>query len=658
MIKRTQKLILFFSMVLLSAGAVFAQEHQKIDIPSLYSVEIQAIRASMRQNVFLTNDTSIDVRFYHLTLAPEIDSAYLTGQASILLVNLLDGNTACLLDFAASLTVDSIVGVASFLHSNDTLQLNFENPLAAGESQDFTVFYHGRPPLANDIKGMHYATHGNDEPVIATLSTPYLAHLWFPCKDGTADKADSVAVDIRLPKRFYADKPLKGLSNGVLDSISETAEELTYHWKHRHAIVPYYVMAAISNYTLIEQDYCGNQNCFPLHYHVFSEDSAAAAAGVAEMPEVMSFFETVFGSYPYADEQYGMTQLGFYGAIENQTNSVMNSMEPGWFLVSVHELSHMWFGCNITCKDWHHGWLNEGFATYAEALWQEHTGGWNAYAAHMASKGWYQGGTVYLEQTNDPFQIFIPIIYNKGAWVLHMLRGVLGDEQFFPLLATYAQHTAFINDNPDTEDFRNFVETETGFDLEVFFEQWVYDAYFPMYYYNFTQDDQEFTLQIYQAQGESGKRTVFEMPIQVLLTFSDASDTLIRVQNDQQWQQFSLQLEKTVVEVSLDPNQWILHSATYVPDLPVGFPQRQKKQEIVRFYPNPASSKLMVELMNTPDEHLSIRLFEMNGAEVKAVQLTTKHKLLDLSDLPPGIYLIGLFTEKGERLSQRKLIRI
>ncbi len=639
-------------------GTIFAQEQQKIDIPSLYSAEIQAIRASMQQNVFLTNDTSIDVRFYHLKLTPAIDSSYLVGETRIIFKSTIDENTSCMFDFTQSLTIDSVVGVASFAHLNDTLQLSFESPLATGESKELTIFYRGTPPLANDIKGMHYATHGNDEPVIATLSTPYLAHLWFPCKDGTTDKADSVAVDITLPKRYYEGKPLKALSNGVLDSISETTESVVYHWKHKHPIVPYYVMAAISNYTLIEQEYCGNDHCFPMHFHVFAEDSAASAAGVADMPEVMSFFETVFGNYPYANEQYGMTQLGFYGAIENQTNSVMNSMEPGWFIVSVHELAHMWFGCNITCKNWQHGWLNEGFATYAEALWQEHNGGWNAYAAHMASKGWYQGGTVFLEQTNDPFQIFIPIIYNKGAWVLHMLRGVLGDEQFFPLLATYAQYATFINNNPDTEDFRNFVEAETDIPLEVFFDQWVYDAYFPMYYYNFTQDDQEFTLQIYQAQGESGKRTVFEMPIQVLLTFSDATDTLIRIQNNQQWQQFSVQLEKTVVEVTLDPNQWILHSATYVPDLPVGLPIRQKRQDIVRFYPNPASSKLMVELLNAPEEQLSIRLFEMNGAEVKSVQLTTKHKLLDLTDLPPGIYLIGLYTDKGEKLSQRKLIRI
>lgn len=170
-----------------------------------------------------------------------------------------------------------------------------------------------------------------------------------------------------------------------------------------------------------------------MDYYVFAADSSSAEAGTAEIPEAMALFETLFGPYPYADEKYGMTQLGYYGAIENQTNTITNNMSPAWFMISVHELAHMWFGCNLSCVSWHHGWLNEGFATYAEALWKKHSEGIEAYRAHMMSKAWYQGGTVYLEDVNDPFGIFLPIIYNKGAWVLHMLRFVLGDEVFAAL---------------------------------------------------------------------------------------------------------------------------------------------------------------------------------------------------------------------------------
>jgi hypothetical protein len=385
------------------------------------------------------------------------------------------------------------------------------------------------PELAGGIKGMRYETHTSNIPVIATLSTPYLAHYWVPCKDGPADKADSANVDITLPNIDFDGYPLIGVSNGILEETTVTDSSNTFHWRHRHPIVPYYVMMAVSNYVHLGHQYCNSEACFPMDYYVFAADSSSAEAGTADIPEAMALFETLFGPYPYADEKYGMTQLGYYGAIENQTNTITNNMSPAWFMISVHELAHMWFGCNLSCVSWHHGWLNEGFATYAEALWKEHKEGTEAYRAHMMSKAWYQGGTVY------------------------------------------------------------------------------YDAYYPIYYYNYEQSGEMLGIQIYQAQGETGIRELFEMPLEIPLEFEDGTESIVKVQNNLQNQHFEFTHSHTVISILPDPNQWVLHGAMYVPELPVGF-MKKEEEAVFSIYPNPASSRVFIAMKNKSIEKYLCRL--------------------------------------------------
>jgi len=137
-------------------------------------------------------------------------------------------------------------------------------------------------------------------------------------------------------------------------------------------------MIAISNYKHFQQVFKGEDYNFPIDYYVFNSHLSESKEGVAELPEVMAFFTEIFGRYPFYKEKYGMTEIGFYGAIENQTNTITNNMFKS-FNISVHELAHQWFGDMITCETWNHGWLNEGFASYAVALYVEHKYGFEEY---------------------------------------------------------------------------------------------------------------------------------------------------------------------------------------------------------------------------------------------------------------------------------------
>src|SRR3970282_968792 len=239
-------------------------------------------------------------------------------------------------------------------------------------------------------------------------------------------------MDIKIPDTTVAGIPVIAVSNGVMANVIQSNNKKTFHWRETYPIVPYYVMVSVSNYRDFHQTFTGTHGeQFPLDYYAFDESLAGAQLGVVDLPAAIELFSALFGVYPFRNEKYGMTELGFYGAIENQTNTIIHTMDISWFWVSGHELAHMWFGDMITCKDWHHGWLNEGFATYCEALWAEHTGGFDLYKSYMQTLKYQDGGTVHLQDISNPFGIFVSIIYDKGAYVLHMLRGGLGDSVFF-----------------------------------------------------------------------------------------------------------------------------------------------------------------------------------------------------------------------------------
>jgi aminopeptidase N len=572
-------------------------------------------------------DTTFDVRFYDIDLDIRIDTPWIEGRVRCDFDASVDGLDRIRLDLHDAFAIDSLSGdVSGFTFANDTITVELDRPYAAGEGASVTVHYRGVPELAGGLKGLRYTSHGGGQPLIATLSTPFLAHYWWPCKDGPGDKPDSVYIDIAIPDTVIAGLPLVATSNGRLDSVIVRGGKRVFQWRERYPIVPYYVMVAISNYRTFRQDYEGGSGeSFPIDYSVFDESYDDAQQGVAQMPAAMDLFSSLFGTYPFEREKYGMTELGFYGAIENQTNTITNSLSLSWFDVSVHELAHMWFGDMITCRDWHHGWLNEGFATYAEALWDESVGGMGAYRANMAGNAYFGGGTVYLQDVSDPFGIFLGIIYQKGAYVLHMLRGVLGDEAFFGALLEYSQTPGFRYGHAVTEDFRDVCESVSGIDLDVFFEQWIYDEYYPSYEYGFWQDPATLRTRvtIEQTQEAMGRRAVFEMPVQLRFEFDGGGDTLVTVWNDMRVQTFEFPFAERVRQVVLDPDEWILRTAS-----PVGIDEPGRDVSAPRFalapnFPNPfnPSTTIAFEVPGNAgtDVPVSLVIHDVRGRRVRTL---------------------------------------
>ncbi len=647
--------ILLFVLTFLTS---FSQK--SFELQQHYDQEFKTFKEFMIRNTTFKGDTNIDVKFYHLDIEIGVLSPSVRGNVKIRFTPVTKGLNTLRLNLNSALTVENISAPCeSFYQDNDEIVVQLDENYNPGDLIDLKVYYHGVPVLAGGYKGLRYESHGSGEPIIATLSTPYLAHYWYPCKDGPEDKADSVYIDITIPELSYNGIELMAVSNGVLENVIDNGDTKTFEWRHRYPIVTYYVMAAISNYVVFQEQFNGTAGeSYPLIYYVFDEDLAQSQQGVQEMPDAIQFFSDTYGIYPFSNEKYGMTQLGFYGAIENQTNTITNNMRSSWIYISVHELAHMWFGDNITCNNWHHAWLNEGFATYSEALWEEHKYGFGAYKSYIANEEYWNSGTLYLENAQDTFNIFQSIIYSKGSYTLHMLRGVLGDNLFFEALHDYATSPRFMYGNATTEDLQEVFENTSGMDLGFFFEQWVYDELYPKYFYNYYQNaDNELGLVIYQGQEELwGYRPVFEMPIQVKFNFSGGGDTTITVWNDKQTQEFNFQFAETVSSVAIDPEKWILRKTEFDSDLTVGLSENTENGIMV--FPNPFQNNLVIHVPHNISLPANVTVYNAQGKRIFSNTILKQGNThIALENLPKGIYFYRITNKHDILIKSGKVLK-
>jgi len=355
-------------------------------------------------------------------------------------------------DFVFDLTEQLFVSEIShnsgnliFTHSVDSVSVALPVELGIGQIDSVTIYYEGYPLEPTFRRGLMYLVHDsgpNDNPedggpIVASMSEPAFAKYWWPCKDRPYDKALS-AVSLTVPE------DLIGVSNGTL--VSEVpADEgwKTYSWVENYPIATYLISVAISNYAYLESPCVTSGGTdVPLKHWVFRPDSTAAEVAFTPLCEMMDFCEQQFGPYPFQGEKYGHAEFIWGGAMEHQTvtsigsTSIKDDGSKDWLIV--HELGHQWFGDSLTPHNWADIWLNEGFATYTEALWFEHVGGIEAYHEDLADGrnqvSWETQGPVY-----DPVPVFPGlVIYDKGAWIIHMLRGRMGDALFFPMVEEWS----------------------------------------------------------------------------------------------------------------------------------------------------------------------------------------------------------------------------
>lgn len=517
----------------------------------------------------------IDVKHYRLQINLMPEPAAIAGTVTI-----TAETTAAVseinIDANDNLIIDSVKmnnQPREFTHKKKLITLVFSSPLPAATSFTIAVQYHGAPVISNDLGGgMFVSKHGNDNAtVMANLSEPFAARTWWPCVDDPTDKA-TIELEATVPEGYSV------ASNGVLQKTETGANRsVTYFWRSQYQTATYLVSVAATNYVKFEETYTALDGVtrMPLVYYVYPEHEATGRQNFAVTSDAMKIFAQLFGEYPFLGEKYGMAEFPWRGAMEHQTissmgESIVNSQSGFAQYVVAHELAHHWWGDSVTMTTWNDIWLNEGFATYAEVLFDEFYYGSRPaeFMLEMDDGKMFGrlGGTVYAEDTSNPFDD-ARAIYDKGAWVLHMLRHVMSDAKFFAALKDYGQR--FASANASTRDFQQVCEQHHGNSLEWFFQQWIYAPGRPSYKVSLDvgpADSQGFydvTVTIKQKQSHEipGRaESVYIMPLDIKFYYDDGStDAQTRtVFNDARKQSFTFRTFGKPVRVRVDEDNWVL----------------------------------------------------------------------------------------------------
>src|SRR5262245_12135849 len=505
-----------------------------------------------------TNQDDFDVTHYKLELAFAPTTQIVSGTVTITGKSLVAGLSHIDLDFYDNMTISAIVtGTTSltYTRANNVLTVNLDRLYAAGESWTVAITYSGHPMNVDDSFVFTQISGGSV--LMASLSEPYGARTWWPSKDRPDDKATAEMI-YTVPQNYTA------TSNGLLTSVTTDtgAGTKTYTWVTNYAITTYLISVRAYPYSSFSHTYTPiGGGSMPVVYYVYPPSLSNAQISFSATPSMITYFAQKFGEYPFVSEKYGMSAFQYGGAMEHQGNtsygaSLINGTHSNDRVIA-HELAHQWWGDAVSPRTWADIWLNEGFASYCEALWQENVGGTAAYRTAM--QGFYR--TTWGPSVYNPTNLFGTTVYYKGAWVQHMLRHVVGDAAFFQAQRDwYANHKYGVG---DTAGYQAQVEASSGgASLDWFFDEWVYGPSMPTYswYWSSANTGSGYKLYLRIDQIQSNAEP-FRMPIDVDVTTASGTTRYV-VQSSLVSEDFQIPLGAPPTAVALDPDNWILKVLT------------------------------------------------------------------------------------------------
>ncbi|MDX2118511.1 MAG: M1 family aminopeptidase [Planctomycetota bacterium] len=355
----------------------------------------------------------------------------------------------------------------------------FPTPIAAGTQFTLTIAYNGSP--LNVGLGGFVWTRSSSPIQVHTLSQPYFSGSWWPTKDGDVgapgNNTDKATFEIKVTAPFN----VTTVANGLLQSTTNLANPLRKrtHWKTNYQLPPYLAAFATAQYRYWTNTYNdtrddGTAISMPVQFAVTAtSDTPAFRAAFEGVTPMLGLFKPRFGLYPFANEKYGIYEFSFGGGMEHSTYTGQSNGQP---YLNAHELAHQWWGDDVTCRTWSDIFLNEGMATYSEAMFYELSAGpeWLSWwMQNVRSVNAADPRSVYVYDTNNTGWIFSGnTTYNKGAWVFHMLRGMVGDDTFWTILKSW--RAMYSGSGGTTDDFIAVAEAVSGRDLSDFFDFWVY----------------------------------------------------------------------------------------------------------------------------------------------------------------------------------------
>jgi aminopeptidase N len=605
-------------------------------------VEAEMKSASSFQNLRVNPNTlNYDVTHHDLrfTVNPDTTTPFISGVVSTTF-RALSNMTTVTFDMATALAVSSVTMNGSgltFTQSNYELNIILPTTLSTGTTATVIITYAGSPPQAE--AAFTRSTHAGT-PVIYTLSEPFGARDWWPCKQDLNDKIDSFDIYITCPSAYI------GVSNGLLQSTTTTGGNTTRHYRHNYPIPAYLISLNVTNYVTynIQAGLGTVQNpFFPINNYLYPEgNTTTVQTAINQTVPVMNVFEEKFGFYPYRNEQYGHVQFSWGGGMEHTTMSSMG----GWSRSLIaHELAHQWFGDKITCGTWRDIWLNEGFAEYLAGLVVESLDGPASFISWKTTKinniTTATNGALYLTEAEalNVSRIFSSrITYNKGSMVVHMLRWKMGDANFYQAVRNYLNDSNLAFGYAITTDLKAHLEAVNGASLSEFFNDWVYMQGYPTYTItaqNWGAGQAKITVS--QTQSDPSV-TYFEMPLEIRLSGAGGATHDVIVNHTTNGQQFIVSVPFVVTGVTFDPNKHIISKNNIVTLGAESF----EWSATVSVYPNPTNDVLHV-MMPSSLQLNKIEIYNTLG------QLEGEKNTLDFSiaDLAFGVHWLKISTSEG-----------
>lgn len=633
-----KKLFTFFVLFCLAATS-FSQwsENSNVENKSVsYNAKISERPA---KSIALMN--KYDVKFYWLNISLERTSVDISG---VVTINAVVQNSALdtfEVELVTDLTIDSakINGVlCNVAHTTAFADIILPSALPVGSGVSAQIYYHGTPPTGGFFSGISHGTSsswGNE--VVWTLSEPYNANQWWPCKQDLTDKADSSWVFVTT------DNTNKVGSNGILENVVTVGgNKVRYEWKSHNIIDYYLISVAVAKYV----DYT-------FYCHPAGVDSLMVQNYIYDNPSTLPYFKSIidstaemielysqlYGPYPFGNEKYGHSMAPLGGGMEHQTMTTLGSFS---FMLICHELAHMWWGDNVTCATWSDIWINEGFASYGEYLSRQYLHSKANADADMlgvhSNVMSQPDGSVYVPPADlgDINRIFDGrLSYDKGSAIIHMIRFEMqNDTNFFNTLKQFQiQH----NKNVATgDDFKAEAEAQSGLDFTDFFNQWYYGEGYPTFDIVWHQVND--TVYFSSTQSTSSAVTpLFKMLMEYKLK-SASGDTLVRVYQTANVNYYKIHTHKTITGMVVDPDNWVVNGTGSVI---VGTPEFDSPVYF-NIAPNPCGENLFVYLAHPANNKRTYFITDITGRTVKSFSNASDNPVIDVADLNQGVYLLKI----------------
>ena len=417
------------------------------------------------------------------------------------------------------------------------------------------ITYLGKPPTAVNPPwegGITWSKCADGYPWVAISCQKNGAHIWYPCKEHPSDKADSVDIYITVQK------PLKVASNGTLQGVQDKSHyKHTWHWKTSYPISPYNINFTVGNFDVISKRSVVLNDPIYIEYFVLPESIKGAGGLLEKAEKYLTFYTEFFGPYPWKKEKLGLVETPYWG-MEHQTiiaygNKYQNTA-LGYDFLLFHEMGHEWWGNYLSVYDWKDFWIHEGFVTYSEALYIEKEFGLGAYHRFIkdrCKKNIKNYGPIVNEKPTKMDYYKDNDVYYKGAFVLHMLRYLLGDDLMKLSLKEFLiMPKSKANNQTSTKEFMLFLENNSGLELDFFFKQYVYGKEYP-------------TLNIKEKIYHNGKKKFielwwsesgFELPVEVRYQGNFAIETVSVIVTEKT---SGISIPATS-KPQIDPNNWLL----------------------------------------------------------------------------------------------------